>query len=105
MLKLEHINFPAKDPVGLATWYCDTFNFSRDEHRAIGDDALVVFMPGEPLGKRTDAHFGFRVDSNTTLKKWAGHFDKEISQRGRFNAIQVFDPEGNCFELYCSPDA
>jgi catechol-2,3-dioxygenase len=105
MLKLEHINLPARDPIGLAKWYADTFELKTDEHRAIGSDALIVFVPGEPLGKRTDAHFGFRVDSNATLSKWAGHFDKEIMQRGAFNSIQVFDPEGNCFEVYCPPDA
>jgi catechol-2,3-dioxygenase len=105
MLKLEHINLPARDPIGLAKWYADTFQLKTDEHRAVGADALIVFVPGEPLGKRTDAHFGFRVDSNATLTKWAGHFDKEIMQRGAFNSIQVFDPEGNCFEVYCPPDA
>jgi catechol-2,3-dioxygenase len=105
MLKLEHINLPARDPIELAKWYADTFALETDQHRAVGADALIVFVPGEPLGKRTDAHFGFRVDSSIALNKWASHFNKEIMRRGAFDSIQVFDPEGNCFEVYCKPDA
>lgn len=103
MLKLEHINLPARDPIALAKWYADTFELETDEHRAIGPDALIVFVPGEPLDKGTISHFGFRVESSATLEKWAGQFKKEINRRGKFDAIQVFDPEGNCFEVYCEP--
>ena len=100
-LRLEHLNLPARDPIGLARWYADTFGLQADAHRVCSDHVLIAFEQGEPHGRAPEVHFGFRVASGAVLGEWAGKFGAQPVTRNGFTAFRVFDPEGNCLELYC----
>jgi hypothetical protein len=97
--RLEHLNIPAKDPIGLAQWYARTFNLTADRHLARGAGVLIAFQQGEPL-RRDDVHMGFRVESIDALNEWAGKFNTEPKAGPEFTTIKVTDPEGNSVEMY-----
>ena len=99
-LQLEHLNIPAKDPVGLAKWYAQTFGLKAEKHLARGPGVLIAFQQGEPLNRADDVHVGFRVPSMGELNEWAKKFDAEPNAGPEFTAFRVLDPEGNCVELY-----
>ncbi len=103
-LQLEHLNSPAKDPVGLAQWYAQTFGLEAEKHLARGPGVLIAFQQGEPLNRAADLHIGFRVPSMGALNDWARKFDAEPKAGAEFTAFRVIDPEGNCVELY-TPNA
>jgi len=99
-LRLEHLNFPARDPEGLACWYAETFGLSADRHLVRGPGILIAFQRGEPLGRASDVHLGLRVPSLESLDAWAQKFGVEPKPRPEFTTIKVFDPDGNAIELY-----
>jgi len=97
--KLEHLNIPANDPVGLAQWYAKTFGLKAEKHLARGPGVLIAFQQGEPLG-RDDLHMGFRVESIAALNEWARKFNAEPKAGPEFTTFKVTDPEGNSVEMY-----
>lgn len=99
-LSLQHVNVPARDPHGLARWYAETFGLRADEHRVRGEAVLIVFQQGEPVNRSPELHFGMRVPSRAALDDWAKRLGGEIGVGAEFAAFKVYDPEGNCFELY-----
>jgi catechol-2,3-dioxygenase len=103
--QLEHLNIPARDPEGLARWYAQTFGLIVDRHLARGPGALIAFEKGEPVNRAPDLHVGFRVPSMAALNEWASKLNGQIKEGGEFNAFRVFDPEGNCVEIYCKATA
>ena len=103
-LQLEHLNIPAKDPVGLAQWYAKTFDLTAQNHLARGPGVLIAFKQGEPINRADDVHIGFRVPSIDALNGWARKLDAEPSSGPEFTTFRVLDPEGNCIELY-TPNA
>jgi catechol 2,3-dioxygenase-like lactoylglutathione lyase family enzyme len=100
--QLDHMNIPARDPEGLAAWYASTFGLQADAHRVRGPGLLLVFQIGEPVNRAPELHMGFRVPSLAVLNEWAGKFDAEITTGSEFAAFRVFDPEGNCLEIYAN---
>jgi len=100
-LQLNHLNMPARDPEALARWYAQTFGLRADAHRVRGPGVLLVFQKGEPVNRAPELHLGVQVPSMGALTEWAQKFNAQVSTGGEFNAIRVFDPEGNCIELYC----
>ena len=103
--RLEHLNLPARDPQGLANWYAQTFGLRADGQKVRADGVLIVFQTGEPLARSPEIHFGLRLSSMKELTVWAEKFNTKITTGGEYNALRTSDPEGNCIELYCSPDA
>jgi catechol 2,3-dioxygenase-like lactoylglutathione lyase family enzyme len=99
--QLEHVNIPSRDPEGMARWYADKFGLRADRHLARGPGALIAFVEGEPLNRAPEIHVGFRVPSLTALSEWAIRCGAQIKEGEEFNSFQVFDPEGNCVEIYC----
>ena len=99
-LALEHVNIPARDPIGLARWYADTFGLRAEDHKARGPGVLIAFEAGEPVNRSPELHIGLRGPTRADLARWAGHFGKEVTVGAEFAAFKVFDPEGNCVELY-----
>jgi catechol-2,3-dioxygenase len=104
-LCLQHINVPARDPLGLAKWYADTFGLRADEHRVRGPQVLIVFQKGEPVNRSPELHFGLRVPNRAVLDDWAQRLGGEIGVGPEFTAFKVYDPEGNCLELYAPTDS
>jgi len=104
-LSLQHINVPARDPHGLAKWYAHTFGLRADEHRVRGPQVLIVFQKGEPVNRSPELHFGLRVPSRAVLDDWAKRLGGEIGVGPEFTAFKVYDPEGNCLELYAPTDS
>ena len=97
--RLEHLNIPAKDPVGLARWYATTFDLEADRHLARGPGVLIAFQQGEPLD-RDDLHMGLRVESIEEFNQWARKFNAEPTPGPEFTTFRVTDPEGNNVEIY-----
>jgi catechol-2,3-dioxygenase len=102
--QLQHLNLPARDPLGLARWYATTFGLQADENRARGPGVLLAFQPGEPVNRAPDLHVGFLVPSVADLKEWAGRLGGTLKIGPEFTAFQIRDPEGNCVELYCKSE-
>ena len=98
--RLEHIQIPARDPEGLARWYADSFGLRHDGNKARDDSVLIVFVKGEPVPTRGELHFGLRLPSNQELQTWAAKLDGKVTAGAEYNAFRVYDPEGNCIELY-----
>lgn len=101
-LQLDHLNIPARDPEGLAKWYADTFGLRHDGNKARADRVLIVFQKGDPVNRSPELHMGLRVPSMATLEEWRGKLGGEIYKGPEFAAFKVFDPEGNCVELYAA---
>lgn len=99
--QLDHMNIPSRDPEGLARWYADTFGLRADAHRVRGPGVLIAFQAGEPVNRAPELHMGFRVQDMDVLNEWATKLARPIKQGEEFNSFQVFDPEGNCLEIYC----
>ncbi|MFP4003877.1 MAG: VOC family protein [Alphaproteobacteria bacterium] len=99
MLKLRHLHLPARDPEGLARWYAETFGLEQRRNFAIGEEALLVFAHGAPLGNDL-VHFGFRADSPAEVEAWAARFEAEIETAPGYAGCRTRDPEGNCIEIY-----
>ena len=99
-LRLEHMNMPARDPVGLARWYAQTFGLQADEHRVRGPAVLLVFQRGEPVN-RDELHIGMRVPSREALDQWAQKLGAQVNVGSEFTTFRTSDPEGNCIEIYC----
>ena len=98
--QLEHLNIPAKDPIGLAQWYAETFGLKAEKHLVRGPGVLIAFQEGEPVDRAPELHMGFRVPSIDALNEWARKFDAETAAGPEFTAFRTTDPEGNCVELY-----
>ncbi|NJN39591.1 MAG: hypothetical protein HC807_00200 [Gammaproteobacteria bacterium] len=58
-IRLEHLNIPARDPLGLAQWYAQTFGLKAEKHVARGAGVLIAFQQGEPVNRSADLHMGF----------------------------------------------
>lgn len=99
-LQLDHLNIPARDPEGLAKWYADTFGLRHEGNKARAEGVLIAFQKGDPVNRSPELHMGLRVPSMATLEEWRGKLGGEISKGAEFAAFKVFDPEGNCVELY-----
>ena len=78
-LQLEHLNIPAKDPIGLAQWYAETFGLTAEKHLVRGPGVLIAFEQGEPVNRSPELHIGFRVPSMQALEDWAKKFGAEPS--------------------------
>jgi catechol-2,3-dioxygenase len=99
--QFDHLNLPARDPEGLASWYAQTFGLTADAHRVRGPGVLIAFQIGEPIKRAPELHVGFRVPSMAVLTEWASKFGAPLKMGQEFNSFQTSDPEGNCVELYC----
>lgn len=100
-LRLEHLNIPARDPLGLAAWYGRTFGLKVEKHVARGPGLIIAFVSGEPLERRADElHMGFRVPSLDALNDWAAKFAATPAVGPEFTSFRTTDPEGNGIELY-----
>ena len=104
-VRLDHANMPARDPEALAGWYAKTFDLQSEGGRVSGPELLIVFVLGEPVKRAPELHLGFRVPSQSALDQWASRFGAQVTPGIEFNAFRVFDPEGNCVELYCKAQA
>ncbi len=102
---LNHLNIPARDPIGLARWYAETFGLRADEHRVRGPGVLIAFEAGQPVNRAPELHFGLQVPSRAVLAQWAERFGAQVTVGAEFAAFKAFDPEGNCVELYSAKDA
>ena len=102
--QLEHLNIPARDPLGLAQWYARTFGLKAEKHLVRGPGVLIAFVQGEPINRPDDVHVGFRVPSIAELNDWAKKFGAEPKAGAEFTTFRTPDPEGNCLELY-TPNA
>ena len=102
---LDHLNIPARDPIGLARWYAETFGLRAEDHKVRGPAVLIAFEAGQPVNRAPELHFGLRVPSRTILAQWAERFGAEVTVGPEFAAFKTFDPEGNCVELYSPKDA
>jgi catechol 2,3-dioxygenase-like lactoylglutathione lyase family enzyme len=98
-LRLAHLNLPARDPEGLARWYEKELGLDRTGCFLYGKDSLLVFEEGESIGVRGNTHFGFIVDSEQEVERWAAHFGTQIESEPGFASTKVRDPEQNCFEI------
>ena len=103
-LRLAHVNLPARDPVGLAKWYADTFALEARGAFVVGPGTLLAFDAGEPLLDRADAHIGFEVQSHQEVAAWARRFGTAIETGPRSASTRVRDPDGNGIEIYWEPD-
>lgn len=103
--QLNHLNIPAADPAGLVRWYADKFGLRADGNKVRGPGVLLVFQPGEPVGRAPELHLGFQVPDNAKLAEWAGKFSATITRGAEFNAFRTSDPEGNCLEIYCKAES
>ena len=100
-IRLDHMNIPAKDPVGLAQWYARTFSLQADKHLVRGPGVLIAFHAGAPVGRSPDElHMGFRVPSLEALNDWAKKFEATPNAGPEFTSFRITDPEGNGIELY-----
>jgi len=104
-IQLEHLNLPARDPEALARWYAETFGLRAERHLVRGPGVLIAFQAGEPVNRAPELHIGFRVPSMAALTGWAEKFRAQVAQGAEFVSFRTSDPEGNCLELYCKPDA
>ena len=103
-LKLEHLNIPATDPEGLASWYAKSLGLEANKHVVRGPGVIIAFEQGEPINRGPEVHIGFRAQSIDALKDWAKKFDTEVSIGPEFTTFRTPDPEGNCLEFY-APNA
>ncbi len=99
-IQLDHLNIPAKDPLGLAQWYARTFGLKAEKHVARGPGVLIAFQQGEPINRSADLHMGFRVPSLDALNDWAKKFNAEPIAGPEFTSFRTTDPEGNGVEFY-----
>jgi catechol-2,3-dioxygenase len=100
-LRLDHLNIPAKDPIGLARWYAETFGLKLENHVVRGPGLIIVFKQGEPIGRAVDdVHMGLRVPSIDALNGWAKKFSATPIVGPEFTSFRITDPEGNGVELY-----
>jgi catechol-2,3-dioxygenase len=100
-IRLDHLNIPARDPLGLAQWYGQTFGLRVDKHVVRGPGVLITFQRGEPLNRNSeDLHLGFRVPSLEALNSWAKRFNAEPIAGPEFTSFRTTDPEDNGVELY-----
>ena len=105
-LALDHIQMPARDPEGLASWYAQTFALSAQGNRVCGPDVLIVFQAGVPVERAPELHIGLHVPSMQALTEWAAKFGATIiSGKTEYASFSTSDPEGNCVELYCLANA
>jgi catechol-2,3-dioxygenase len=103
--RLDHLNLPARDPEGLASWYADTFGLRADAHRVRGEGVLLVFQRGEPVDRAPDFHLGMRLPSMRVLGEWATKLGGSVTPGPEFSVFRVTDPEGNCIEVYARSDS
>ena len=50
-LKLEHLNIPATDPEGLASWYAQSLGLEATKHVVRGPGVIIAFEKGEPINR------------------------------------------------------
>jgi catechol 2,3-dioxygenase-like lactoylglutathione lyase family enzyme len=100
MMRLAHLNFPARDPEALARWYEKELGLERRGCFLHGKDSLLVFEEGEPIGARGNTHLGFAVDSETEVEGWAAHFGAQVESGPGFASTKIRDPDHNCIEIY-----
>ncbi len=105
-LAINHINFPARDPEALRSWYEQILGFERHGDFLWSGGTLLKIVEGEPIGKSHGWHFGFRVDSVKTLRAWVARLRErgvkvaDPSIHTDYAAVYVDDPEGNTFEIF-----
>jgi catechol-2,3-dioxygenase len=98
---LDHLNLPASDPEMLARWYADRLNLDVKGHIAYGPGISLFFHKGLPLKAGDAIHFGFRVETRSSVEAWADHLGVPVSfDEENFFAARVTDPDGNVFEIY-----
>jgi catechol 2,3-dioxygenase-like lactoylglutathione lyase family enzyme len=100
-LRLAHINFPSRDPERLARWYEKELGLQRRDCFLYGaDDSLIVFEEGDPIGARGNTHFGFVVESEMEVERWAAHFGAQVEAGPGFASTKIRDPDQNCIEIF-----
>lgn len=100
-IRLDHMNIPARDPLGLAQWYARTFSLQADKHLVRGPGLLIAFKPGEPVNRNPEElHMGFRLPSLEALNEWARKLNATPTAGPEFTSFRITDPEGNGIELY-----
>ena len=99
-LRLSHVNLPARDPEALARWYEKELGLERRGCFLYGQDSLIVFEEGEPIGARGNTHFGFAVESETEVERWAAHFGAQVESGPGFASTKLRDPDQNCIEIF-----
>lgn len=105
-LTLDHVQMPARDPEGLAAWYAQTFGLRAQQNRVYGSDFLIVFLPGTPVQRSPELHFGLNVGNMRALAAWAEKLGSPlISGKTEYASVYAHDPEGNGVELYCLANA
>ena len=101
LIRLDHINIPARKPEWLAEWYAEHFGFTARDGFVSGPGTLLVFEAGKPLDYRGQVHFGFRCSSRAQVEEWAERFSAElVAEADRYCGFRTSDPEGNTFEVY-----
>jgi catechol 2,3-dioxygenase-like lactoylglutathione lyase family enzyme len=105
-LAISHVNFPAEDAEALRRWYEETLEFERHGDFLWSAGTLLNIVPGKPLGRDANWHFGFRVDSVSALRAWVARLREkgvqvdDPSLHGDYASVYVADPEGNTFEIF-----
>jgi len=101
LIRLDHINLPARKPEWLAEWYAEQFGFKAHKGFVSGPGTLLVFEEGKPLDYRGNVHFGFRCASRDQVEAWAARFGAQLeSEEDHYCGFKTSDPEGNLFEVY-----
>jgi catechol 2,3-dioxygenase-like lactoylglutathione lyase family enzyme len=103
-LRFTHLNLPARDPAAQARWYAETFGFANGGTFVHAPGFLLVFEPGEPLGRRGNTHFGFAAPTREAVDTWATTLAAKADHEPRSASLKAEDPEGNLFEIYWEPD-
>jgi catechol 2,3-dioxygenase-like lactoylglutathione lyase family enzyme len=105
-LALSHVNIPARDPEALRAWYEKMLGFERRGDFLWSAGTMLNIVPGTPLGRDANWHFGFRVDSVSALRAWVARLRERgvavenPAIHGDYASAYVRDPEENTFELF-----
>ena len=100
LIRLDHVNLPARKPEWLAEWYAEQFGFKSEGGFVVGPGTLLVFEEGEPPDYRGNIHFGFRCSSKDQVTSWADKFAATLETEEHYCGFKTKDPEGNVFEVY-----
>jgi catechol-2,3-dioxygenase len=114
-LRIGHVAVPAKDPRGLAEFYCRGLGLSVSMSGEIPQLGQFVFLGDRPdaplplLALQTNPaarHVAFEVESLAALQDWyarakANGIAVEFALNHRCSlSLYLHDPEGNAVEVY-----
>jgi hypothetical protein len=57
------------------------------------------------VDRAPDFHLGLRMPSMQALKQQCERFGTTVSPGPEFSSFRLFDPEGNCIEVYARSDS